>query len=479
MFSLMIGLLMLSILLGMLVLSIRKIKLKKTESFLSIFYPVADSLLNIFPNRFFGCDETIKQKMTVLYGEKDFRKDILNRKREIASAFYLICLVFILVLVITTANEQFSKKELIQVVRPNPGEGSQLLNTRIVLKDDDTEYSQSIKLNIKEKSLTKVEIDEIFQETIKRIDSHILGENVDFKHVYKPLNLYKFDSLTQVSMQWYSDSDLVDAQGNVNPYTINEAIKVSLKAKMKKDEHEHVYERYLWVVPFYKYASQQEKMQRKLIELIDEMSLQDREEVLILPSHIDDIEVQWLKPKSSSTRSIVWIMSMLLIFLITTKYQKLNRQIKEKKEGIERDFPDFINKLVLLLNAGLIVQSALETIDEDYKRYNKRRPLYDELSVVLRNVKESQASLTEELRSFAKRCRVKEIMRFVSIVSENINMGSTLADKLQIEAQQIWDNRKHRAEVLGRVAETKLTFPLVVLLLVLIVIIMAPAFMEM
>ncbi|MFQ7012468.1 MAG: hypothetical protein ACLRTA_08070, partial [Clostridia bacterium] len=56
--------------------------------------------------------------------------------------------------------------------------------------------------------------------------------------------------------------------------------------------------------------------------------------------------------------------------------------------------------------------------------------------------------------------------------------GTGLTEKLQAESEILWMNRKKNCEERGRLAETKLTLPLVIFLLVLIVITIAPALLE-
>ncbi|MDI9494554.1 MAG: bacterial type II secretion system protein F domain protein, partial [Bacillota bacterium] len=57
---------------------------------------------------------------------------------------------------------------------------------------------------------------------------------------------------------------------------------------------------------------------------------------------------------------------------------------------------------------------------------------------------------------------------------DNINKGSSLAEKLEAEGTLLWMDRKKRAEERARLAETKLSFPLMLLLLSLMIITTAP-----
>jgi tight adherence protein C len=65
-----------------------------------------------------------------------------------------------------------------------------------------------------------------------------------------------------------------------------------------------------------------------------------------------------------------------------------------------------------------------------------------------------------------------------AVISDNWDKGSVLAEKLEGESNLLWISRKKRAEEKGKLAETKLTFPLVILLIVLIMVTIAPALME-
>ena len=69
-------------------------------------------------------------------------------------------------------------------------------------------------------------------------------------------------------------------------------------------------------------------------------------------------------------------------------------------------------------------------------------------------------------------------MRVSSIISDNINKGSELTEKLERETDSLWNARRLHAEQRGRLAETKMTIPLAVFLCVLIIITVAPAMMQ-
>lgn len=62
-----------------------------------------------------------------------------------------------------------------------------------------------------------------------------------------------------------------------------------------------------------------------------------------------------------------------------------------------------------------------------------------------------------ELREFARKSGIKELIRVANIICDNVSKGTGLTEKLQAESEILWMNRKKNCEERGRLAETKLT----------------------
>ena len=130
----------------------------------------------------------------------------------------------------------------------------------------------------------------------------------------------------------------------------------------------------------------------------------------------------------------------------------------------------------------MVITSAIARITEDYKKtrevYGKRR-LYEELTAAQERMHGTGTSLVYEFAELARRSGLRELMRFSSTLSDNIDKGSTLSDKLRAESELLWEGRKKRAEKEGRIAETRLIFPMALQILAVIAITVMPAAFEM
>jgi tight adherence protein C len=172
----------------------------------------------------------------------------------------------------------------------------------------------------------------------------------------------------------------------------------------------------------------------------------------------------------------------LFIFIYRTRYGRADKLIKKRKEEIIDDLPEFIHKVVLLLNTGMVTESVLVKIALDYKNAayaTDKKPLYEGLWEVAERTERSNSPFIRELCSFAGRSGVHQLMRFCAILEDNYTKGSTLADKLEGEGALLWQDRKKRAEEKAKLAETKLAMPLMLLLLSLILITTSPMLLSM
>ena len=202
--------------------------------------------------------------------------------------------------------------------------------------------------------------------------------------------------------------------------------------------------------------------------------------MILLPGKLDTGEtLSWKKAESTTPVLYLTMASVLLLLGYKTRFYRVEREEREAKQSIIRELPEFINKLVLLLNAGSVLNTAfIQSVDDFQKGGRKKSYFYEQLAQICRTVEETNGVLHDELKAFAKRSGVRELMRITNIISDNINKGADLSNKLREENDLLWFSRKQQSEEKGRLAETKLTLPLMILLLVLIMVTIAPALME-
>lgn len=164
---------------------------------------------------------------------------------------------------------------------------------------------------------------------------------------------------------------------------------------------------------------------------------------------------------------------LAIVFYASDK--ELDKKIKKRNFSIRYDFPDFLNRLVLLINAGMTVPRAWEKIVADRKSTTY---LYEELRTTYIEIKNGKPEM-EAYEDFARRCRVKEITKFITVVIQNLKKGnSDLILLLKLQSNECWQLRKNMAKRLGEEASTKLVLPLMIMFVGILIIVILPAVMQ-
>ena len=154
----------------------------------------------------------------------------------------------------------------------------------------------------------------------------------------------------------------------------------------------------------------------------------------------------------------------------------LKEQIEKRRRAIRMEFPEFINKLTLLVNAGMTISKAWEKIINENK---KEHVLYDEMRYALMEIKAGKAEATA-YEEFARRCRVKEVTKFVSVIVMNLKRGGAeVVPVLREQGNECWEMRKNAAKQMGEEPSTKILIPLMIMFLGIVIIVSTPAVLSM
>ena len=102
-------------------------------------------------------------------------------------------------------------------------------------------------------------------------------------------------------------------------------------------------------------------------------------------------------------------------------------------------------------------------------------PSYEEIRTVCYEM-ESGVSESEAYRRFGERCGQAKYKTFATLLIQNLQKGSRhMGEMLEKESVEAWDDRKRKAKVQGEAATTKLLFPMILMLGVVMAIVMLPA----
>ena len=153
----------------------------------------------------------------------------------------------------------------------------------------------------------------------------------------------------------------------------------------------------------------------------------------------------------------------------------MSAQIKERNRQLLADYATLVNKLTLYMGAGLSLRSAITKIAQSA---NKDRFYAKELEIAIREL-ENGISEQVVLERIAERCRLPCYIKLSVLLNQNARKGNSgLQKQLKEEVEKAFEERKNLAGKYGHEAGTKLLFPMILMLMVVMVMIMYPAFVS-
>lgn len=151
-------------------------------------------------------------------------------------------------------------------------------------------------------------------------------------------------------------------------------------------------------------------------------------------------------------------------------YDNLNSKARRRQEAIDRDFPNVISKITLLVTAGMNIVKAIEETAKSGDTV-----MYQE---VQRMVKETHQSVSLEaaLVHLQCRCTNKHLDKMITVISKSYVAGNAnLADNLRAINAECWLDKKHNARRMGEVVQNKLFVPTMLMFAGILIVIIVPA----
>lgn len=142
--------------------------------------------------------------------------------------------------------------------------------------------------------------------------------------------------------------------------------------------------------------------------------------------------------------------------------------------------PGFINQLLLLMNSGIVVQDAFCRIAGSYSSLpeTRKNSFTEAVCGIYDNSQKTGENVIVGFYRYSRLSGVKELTRVANILMENRDKGTGLWEKLAEQSDALWAERKRLALEKIRLAESKMSFPLGILLIALIIITAAPAMLQ-
>lgn len=287
--------------------------------------------------------------------------------------------------------------------------------------------------------------------------------------------------------------NVIDGSGNVHneDFKINDYCTGYILVQFSTDikEKEGSYRSHKYMIPIKVVSRELSAIESFKNAFKKEVVKSDKDTIdkntIVLPKIVNDFRIIY-KEKKDLTFLLMPIIGILVAILLDAKDKEEEKEkIKRRIRLLELDFAQIISKILLYVSSGMTIRNSMIRLAEIYQKKmtndnsKEKRVAYEEL-VVVKNKLASGYSEIGAYEDMAKSINMRSYTRFLNIIIQSIKNGNKeLKNILNMEVQDALYERKQNAKKLGEEAATKLVLPLMLMLSVIMVVIMVPAFMGM
>lgn len=362
--------------------------------------------------------------------------------------------------------------------RPAYGEGDR--ETELEAFVEGEEKGTLLSVQVSEQEYTPEEMQDIFERIMDGLEQEILGENESLEEVRSDLALPSSLYGGTVTVEWIlSPADVLDSSGVLLKEVEEEGEVVELRGLLRYREQEAEYTCYARVCP--PVRTEKEMLERRLMKKVEEADREGRfGGELLLPDEVDGKKISWTEPAAhlGMSLAVLALTGALLVWLVQER--ELENKEKERKRQLILDYPEVLFKMAMLLGAGLTLKGTFRKITAEYEERKGKRPryVYEEMLAACREM-ENGVGEAAAYERFGRRCGDSRYVKLGSALSQNLKKGAKgLQELLEREAAAGFEERKHTAKKMGEEAGTKLLFPMMLMLGLVLVILIVPAVMN-
>ncbi|MCI9610976.1 MAG: hypothetical protein HFH33_02905 [Eubacterium sp.] len=325
-------------------------------------------------------------------------------------------------------------------------------------------------------------LEQLFDDAVKEAENVFLGENLSLDCINRDVVLPKKLQDGQIRAKWEFDSkNAINADGELKDQIAEdgELVMVSLTMHYDEQAREHTFGCYV-------YPKKQKPVEQLFADLKEYFEQEQEEsknsEYLRLPAQLSGRQLKWSQKEDHTYQIILMLGFAAAAAVYIQEAMREQRKEQARKEQLLKQYPDMVSKISLLLGAGMTLSSAWERIVLNYQhrleqKHGETQEVYEQMLVAYREMQDGIGELKVYER-FGDRCGTPQYRKFSMLVVQNLRKGSSgLRQSLEKEVSDAFALRKNLAKKAGEEAGTKILIPMMLMLCIVMVIILVPAFL--
>lgn len=396
----------------------------------------------------------------------------------------IILLVLVGVIVIGTAiilslqkKEETETTKQLWVERPETGELKQELTLTM------GELEKNVILTVEQRKKTEEEIEAAFAESLRMLEQMLNPEQTEKIILTKSFSLPEELPETGVEIRWTSSNEeVLRRDGTLRRGELSEPCEVTLQARLYYEGEVREY----WFeaeVPPYEPGSSDAMflLAEKALLSLEEETL--GEDGFFLPEAVGQVQIGAKEEKFPVWTVMVVLVALIPFCVILAKRQEKEKERKRREAELLEGYPGLVTKFTLYTGAGMSLRGAWERIASQMREQEttglKKSALCEEVFLLAGELKNG-TSEARAYEAFGWRTGLKPYQRFAALLVNCLQKGSSgLRDSLGEEVRLAWEAHKETIAKKGEEAQTKMLFPMMGMLFLVMAIVMIPAFFSM
>ncbi|MBS6161265.1 MAG: type II secretion system F family protein [Firmicutes bacterium] len=378
---------------------------------------------------------------------------------------------------IGVAIQESQNTETKYLLRNPYGEGAYEQNLKVQRGNKE----QEISIYVEEETYGEEKKKQFLQEAMEYLEQWFQEETRKTGEIHNHVEFPEEIKDNPVQLSWSTENpQVLNWEGKIGDAVDGQGEKVKVFCGISLGEQEEVWQKTVTVYPI---ALNEEQELAKKIQIQAEELSKDEEKKFLLPATLEGEHMHY-EVEKEHTGLLICALSLVLgigIFPLAREKEKQREELRKKE--MQRDYPDIVEKLVLFLRAGFSIRKAMEKLADGYLRNRDKyrlgeRAAYEE---VVKTCKEMEGGVyeAEAYERMGRRFGLPQYKMLSVLLVQNLRKGNeNLLELLEREAASVTEERKRNAKVQGEEAGVKLLLPMVMQLIVVLIILMVPAFLN-
>ena len=345
----------------------------------------------------------------------------------------------------------------------------------LILNADGLPNDYVYKVNVQEVLYTKKEVESFFEETKKEIDK-------DFENVSEIIPAKESYSLERVEVEWsFSHREYIQADYRVRQEELQEDTVVNAIATLRCGVYEELY-----TFPFViskKALTKEEQLTTSLdMWFAEEMKKEGISEIT-LPRELNGVSLQWSQKSSNLCWKVLCFEIVVFLLLYLREKEQKKEEERLRLKSFEQDYAELVGSLSVLMGAGMSLKQAWNVIATQYIRKKEtddypQKETLEEVVLVNRKMQEGESERGAFLQMM-ERIPLMCYHRLIHMLLTNRDKGTKgLCEILDKEAQTAYEQKILNVRKIGEEASAKLLVPMMLMLVIVMAIVLLPAFIN-